>query len=70
LIVDPCIPTSWKKFSVVRKFRNSTYNITVTNPKNISKGVKKLLLDGKPLSGNVIPVLNDGKEHVVEAELG
>jgi cellobiose phosphorylase len=70
LIVDPCIPTSWKKFSVVRKFRNSTYNITVNNPKNISKGVKKLLLDGKPLSSNMIPVLNDGKEHTVEAELG
>ncbi len=70
LIIDPCIPTSWKKFSVVRKFRNSTYNITVNNPKGISKGIKKLLLDGKPLSGNVIPVLSDGKEHTVEAELG
>ncbi len=70
LIVDPCIPTSWKKFSVVRKFRNCTYNITVTNPKNVSKGVKKLLLDGKAISGNIIPVFNDGKEHSVEAELG
>jgi len=70
LIVDPCIPTDWTKFSVVRKFRNSTYNITVTNPKNVSKGIKKLLLDGKLLSGNVIPVLHDGKEHTVEAELG
>ena len=47
LIVDPCIPTSWKKFSVVRKFRNSTYNITVTNPKNISKGIKKLSVGRK-----------------------
>ena len=70
LIVDPCIPASWKKFSVVRKFRNGTYNITVTNPKSVSKGVKKMTLDGKPVSGNVIPVLNDGKEHTVEAELG
>ena len=70
LIVDPCIPASWKKFSVVRKFRNSTYNITVTNPKNISKGIKKLSLDGKPVSGNMVPVFNDGKEHSVEAELG
>ena len=70
LIVDPCIPAFWKTFNVVRKFRNSTYNITVTNPKNVSKGVKKLSLDGKPINGNVIPVLNDGKEHTVEAELG
>ena len=70
LIVDPCIPTSWKQFSVVRKFRNSTYNITVHNPKNISKGVKNLSVDEKPVNGNVIPDLHDGKEHTVNVELG
>ena len=70
LIVDPCIPRSWKKFTVVRKFRNSVYNITVNNPKNVSKGVKNLYLDGKLISGNMIPDSNDRKEHSVEVELG
>jgi cellobiose phosphorylase len=70
LIIDPCIPSSWKKYTVVRKFRNSTYNITVNNPKNICKGVKSLNLDGKLLSGNIIPEINDGKIHSVEVELG
>lgn len=70
LIVDPCIPTSWEGFNVVRKFRSCTYNIKVKNPKNISKGVKNLLLDGKLIKGNMIPDLNDGKEHNVEVELG
>lgn len=69
LIVDPCIPTAWKKFSVVRKFRNSTYTITVNNPKGVSKGVKVLTLDGKEISGNKVPILNDGKNHSVEVEL-
>ena len=70
LIVDPCIPKDWKQFKVVRKYRSSVYNITVNNPNNINKGVKKLILDGNIMDGNIIPDLNDGKEHIVEAKLG
>ena len=70
LIIDPCIPSSWKKYIVVRKYRTSTYQITIHNPKNVCKGVKNLLLDGKLLSGNMIPNLHDGKTHLVEVELG
>jgi cellobiose phosphorylase len=70
LIIDPCIPGDWKKFTIVRKYRSSTYNIQISNPKNINKGVKKLLLDGKTISGNKIPDLHDGKEHNIEVELG
>jgi cellobiose phosphorylase len=70
LRIDPCIPSAWKKYTVVRKFRNSIYQMTVNNPKNVCKGVKSLKLDGKLLTGNVIPVLNDGKTHTVEVELG
>ncbi|MGD0339153.1 MAG: glycosyl transferase [Bacteroidota bacterium] len=70
LIVDPCVPSSWKKFSVIRKFRNSVYTITVNNPKGVNKGVKNLLLDGKLISGNKIPDLHDGKNHTIGVELG
>lgn len=70
LIIDPCIPCNWQKFSVTRKFRNTTYQITVSNPKGINKGVKSLYLDGQLISGNKIPVLNDGKIHKVEVEMG
>jgi len=70
LIVDPCIPKNWKQFKVVRKYKSCTYNIIVSNPKNINKGVKSLYLDGKLIIGNMISDLNDGKEHNVEVELG
>ena len=55
---------------VVRKYRNSTYNITVKNPRKVCKGVKSVILDGKLLSGTLIPNTNDGKTHTVEVELG
>jgi cellobiose phosphorylase len=69
LIVDPCIPSEWKGYTVVRKFRTSTYTITVNNPHGICKGVKELCLDGKSISGNKIPDLHDGCSHRVEVEL-
>ncbi len=70
LIVDPCIPSSWDKFQVERKFRGASYVITVLNPRKVNKGVKKLILDGKELPGNKIPDLHDGKKHDVQVELG
>ena len=70
LIVDPCIPKKWNGFEAKRVFRGDTYFISVRNPKHVSKGVKEIVLDGKRVSSNIIPVVGDGKEHHVEITLG
>ena len=70
LVIDPCVPASWDKFSIVRKFRGATYVITVLNPKKVNKGVKKLTVDGKAVEGNKVQLFSDGKRHVVVAEMG
>ncbi len=57
LLVDPVIPAKWKSFTVTRKFRGNTYVIEVKNPNGQQRGVKKLLVDGKEITGNVLPVL-------------
>lgn len=54
LRVDPCIPKNWDGYKVIRKFRGVVYNITIRNPNHISKGVNKLTIDGKEISGNII----------------
>ncbi len=56
LIVDPCVPKKWRGFKAKRTFRGSTYNITVTNPQRVEKGVKSLTVDGKKVKGTCIPV--------------
>jgi len=68
LVVDPCIPKSWEGFTVERKFRGADYTIVVSNPNKVSKGVKKLLVDGK--EAKTIPVFPAGTEHIVEVTLG
>lgn len=70
LRVDPCVPKSWKSFQVTRKFRGKTYQIEVTNPAGVSKGVRSIKVDGKPIEGNVIPLGVGGDVVAVAVELG
>jgi len=65
IIVDPCIPTSWKGYKVSRKFRGTTYNIDVQNPNGVSKGVKSITVNGKAVEGNLIPLMPKGEYQVV-----
>lgn len=70
LIIDPCIPSGWKEFEITRKFRGATYAIEVKNPSGVSKGVKKLTVDGKEIPGNIIPLQPAGKTYKVEVIMG
>ena len=70
LVIDPCIPADWRSFEATRKFRGSTFNIKVTNPNAVNKGVKRLSIDGEKVKGgNMIPLLPKG-HYTVEVELG
>jgi cellobiose phosphorylase len=70
LELDPCVPKAWDGFEVTRVFRGATYKVRVKNPLHVSRGVKSLLVDGKALTGHIVPVFNDGKVHEVEVTLG
>ena len=70
LKIDPCIPENWDGFTAVRKFRDNTYNITVKNPENVSKGIKSIALDGVRINGNILPVFEAGSTHEVEVIMG
>ena len=69
LTVDPCIPPNWPSFTVVRKWRGATYRIEIRNPDGVSKGVRSILLDGKPIAGE-IPVQPTGSVADVTVVMG
>ena len=68
LIIDPCIPSDWKEFSVTRKWRGCTYLIHVTNPYGVEKGVRSITADGAPV--NKLPVLPAGSVCHAEVRMG
>jgi len=70
LRVDPCIPRHWDGFRVVRQFRGTSYEISVRNPKHVSKGVVEMLVDGEPVDGSILAPLPDGAHCRVEVTLG
>jgi cellobiose phosphorylase len=69
LKIDPCIPKEWDEFKVTRKFRGATYHITVKNPEGLSKGVRRLVVDGTKIDGNKAPIFDDSSEHEILATL-
>lgn len=64
LRIDPCLPSAAKEYTVKRRFRGALYHIHVLNPDGHQKGVKRISLDGKAVSGNLVP-WSEG-EHQVE----
>ena len=70
LKIDPSIPAAWDGLSATRQFRGDTYEIKVSNPDHVCKGVKSMTVDGKTVDGNIISVIGDGKTHTVEVVLG
>lgn len=49
LLINPCICSDWKEYTVHRKFRGSDYEIKVSNPSGICKGIVSITLDGESL---------------------
>jgi cellobiose phosphorylase len=70
LRVDPCLPSGWKGFSVTRKFRGAVYQIQVSNPEGICKGIRSIKVDGELIKGTVLPIFKGGKVHKVNVVLG
>ena len=70
LRIDPSIPSAWDGLTASRQFRNATYDIKVTNPNHICKGIKSVTVDGSAIEGNLIPAFGDGKTHTVEVVMG
>lgn len=70
LRIDPCIPREWDGFKVTRRFRGATYRIEVNNPDHVSKGVRSVVVDGRPAEGNLAPILAGGRAHHVVVVMG
>jgi len=61
LIIDPHIPSDWKNFSVIRKIRNSVYNINVINESADQKSqFNYMIVNGKKVVSNKLKYFNKG----------
>ena len=70
MMIDPCIPSSWKGFEATRMFRGKALNIIVKNPAGIEKGVKLVKLNGKEINGNIVQFVDMKQENDIEVMMG
>lgn len=70
LKIDPCIPSDWKELRITRRFRKKNFDITIKNENGVQKGVKKIIINGKEIEGNLIPLelMKDDNEVLVVME--
>ena len=66
LQVDPCLPGEMKEVTVRRSFRGQKYEIRIHNLSGGEKHAVRVVMDGKELSGNILPVGAEGSVHQVE----
>lgn len=72
LRLDPCIPSAWPAFDITYRHGTARYEIAVTNPNGVMRGIIGLELDGEPLpvAEKWVPLQDDGRKHVVRLIMG
>jgi cyclic beta-1,2-glucan synthetase len=70
LQVEPCIPGDWSGFELSYRNGQTSYHIQVENPDGVNRGVIRVTMDGKVLTGGDIPLLGDGQQHQVHIRMG
>ncbi len=70
LRIDPCIPSGWKEFTMRREFRDKILQIKVDNSQGVQKGVRKIIINGAEIEGDLIPVTKMKEMNEVTVVMG
>jgi cyclic beta-1,2-glucan synthetase len=70
LHLDPCIPRAWPGYEIQFRYHSARYQLIVQNPRGAMRGVTAISLDGQPVSGREIPLVDDGGVHTIAVVLG
>jgi cyclic beta-1,2-glucan synthetase len=68
--LDPTIPASWPRYSIVWRFGHSRYEIEVENPGHQCRGIREAWHDGVPVDPSAISLVDDGGVHRIRAVIG
>ena len=68
--LNPCVPSAWDHFEIDWTLEETTYEIRVENPDRLWTGVLRAELDGTKVDHRAIPLIKDGKTHVVKITMG
>jgi cyclic beta-1,2-glucan synthetase len=71
LVIDPCIPRAWRGFEISFRYHSARYEIQVSNPNGVTKGVVGMAMDDVTLPpDSPLELVDDGSTHQVRVVLG
>jgi cyclic beta-1,2-glucan synthetase len=65
LRLDPRVPAEWPEFRLEYRHGSSVYEVVVERPHAARAGAQEVMLDGRPLAGEWIELVDDGARHAV-----
>lgn len=69
LRLAPRLPQSWSTYKIHYRYRQTVYHITITRLPADSAAASHLVLDGRELTGTILPLVDDRREHAVEMKV-
>lgn len=67
LRIDPVLPSTWPGFTARRRWRGATYEIVVHQDHGVTGRVRRLVVDGTSVEGNLVRPAPAGSIVKVEA---
>ncbi len=64
LRLTPRLPQAWPSFKIHYRYRRTVYHITITRHAGDSIALPQLMLDGQVLPDSILPLRDDGREHI------
>jgi cyclic beta-1,2-glucan synthetase len=63
---EPCLPAGWGGYKMHYRYRETVYHIEIVQ----GTGAPAMTIDGEARDGVAIPLVDDGRDHLVELRLG
>jgi cyclic beta-1,2-glucan synthetase len=67
--IDRRIPKHWGGCQIVMRFAVGTLDIRIEDQEDVGSGVRELWVDGEVISGQIVPLPDDGEHHEVVVRL-
>jgi cellobiose phosphorylase len=64
----PRLPKAWREYKIHYRYRDTPYRISIARSSDAETG-SKTYLDGKEISGETVPLVDDKKEHQIEVRV-
>jgi cyclic beta-1,2-glucan synthetase len=67
LYIEPCIPSDWDSYKIHYRYRDTIYQIMITQNHDVNTN-SKIILDGDECKGNFICLIDDHQKHYAEVK--